>query len=302
MKTTRTTLNADSSKHTGGRRRHAPGARPACRLLGALSLGVLLGFGPGLLTRPARAELPAPDNILYGTVTLGSVSVTAADTNIVVEARRTLNGPAVASYRMGSDAAAGSLYRLKIPLEELAPVTGSPDASLAGDNLILVVRDSAGIKAQLPYQIPERGHAQRLDFGTAVLDGDHDGLPDVWELATFGNLGNTGGTTNNNGITTLGNYITGANPNDTNSVFRLFISQIGTNKFVSFFARRSAGPGYESYTRYYALEYSTNLNSNQWSAVINHTNIPGNNATFTYQTTELGEHVFYRGRVRLQSP
>ena len=273
------------------------------RWFGTWSLAILLSFELWTLSlAPARAELPAPDNILYGTITLGSQPVTAADTNVIVEARRTANGPAIASYRMGSEASIDGFYRLKIPLEELAPVTESPDSSLAGDNLVLVVRTAAGVQAQLPYQIPERGHATRLDFGTAVLDSDGDGLPDVWELTVFGHLGNNGGTTNANGQVTLGNYISGADPNDPGGVFRLAIMKSGPNKFVSFFARRSAGPGYEGHTRYYALQYTTNLTTGQWLSVLNHTNIPGNNATFSYQTTEPGTNVFYRGQVRLARP
>ena len=165
-----------------------------------------------LCAMPVRAELPAPDNILYGTITIGSQPVAEADTNVVVEARRTAGGAAIASYRMGSDPGAGSFYRLKIPLEELSPITDSPDSSLAGDRLVLVVRNASGVQAQLPYVIPERGHAQRLDFGTTVLDSDNDGLPDVWELATFGNLGNNGSSTNNNGRTSLDNFVTGSDP------------------------------------------------------------------------------------------
>ena len=150
--------------------------------------------------------------------------------------------------------------------------------------------------------IPERGHAQRLDFGTTVLDSDNDGLPDVWELATFGNLGNNGSSTNNNGRTSLDNFVTGSDPNDPNGVFRLFITRNGASRTVSFFARRSGGPGYEGYTRYYALEYSTNLRSSEWFAVLSHTNIPGNNATLAYQSTELSSDAVYRGRVQLQRP
>lgn len=270
---------------------------------GTVRLGLLLSLAAWQMSlASACAELPAPDNILYGTITLNSQPVTPAQTNVIVEARRNVNGPAIASYRMGSDASAGNYYRLRIPLEEQGPATDSPDSSLAGDNLVLVVRTASGIQAQLPYQIPERGHAQRLDFGTAVFDSDNDGLPDVWELAVFGNLGNNGSSTNNNGNTTLNNFITGANPNDSNAVFRLAVDRSGSNKVVSFFARRSAGPGYEGYARYYALEYSTNLSSGQWTAVLNHTNIPGNDATFTYQATETGPHVFYRGRASLQIP
>jgi hypothetical protein len=71
---------------------------------------------------------------------------------------------------------------------------------------------------------------------------------------------------------------------------------------VSFLARQAAGAGYEGRSRYYALEYRTNLSSSQWFPVPNRTNILGNNTTITHQTTEPGAQVFYRGRVRLQQP
>src|SRR5262245_58868565 len=89
--------------------------RPAM-LWWVLALACLLSFPWN-----APAELPAPDNFLYGTITLGSQLVTAANTNIVVEARTSLAGPAISSYRMGTAAAAGNFYVLKVILEELAP-------------------------------------------------------------------------------------------------------------------------------------------------------------------------------------
>ena len=104
-----------------------------------------LALVSGVLTTAARAELPAPDNILYGTITLGSQPVTAAETNVIVEARRTINGPAIATYRMGSDAAMGGFYRLNLKLEELGPV-GESDASLAGESLVLVIRKQNGVQ------------------------------------------------------------------------------------------------------------------------------------------------------------
>ncbi len=49
----------------------------------------------------AQATVPEPDNIIYGTITLGTNLVTAAQTNVIVSASATLNGPAIASYQMG---------------------------------------------------------------------------------------------------------------------------------------------------------------------------------------------------------
>src|SRR5262245_55138519 len=46
-----------------------------------------------------RAELPAPDNILYGTLVVDGRPIFAVHTNFVLEATRTLGGAPIASYR-----------------------------------------------------------------------------------------------------------------------------------------------------------------------------------------------------------
>ena len=69
---------------------------------------------------------------------------------------------------------------------------------------------------------------------------------------------------------------------------------------MSYFARRSAGAGYEGYNRYYSLEYTTNVTAGPWFGVNNQTNILGDNATITYQTTQSDSAAFYRGRLSLQ--
>lgn len=261
-----------------------------------------LALVSGVLTTAARAELPAPDNILYGTITLGSQPVTAAETNVIVEARRTINGPAIATYRMGSDAAMGGFYRLNLKLEELGPV-GESDASLAGESLVLVIRNQNGVQLQLPYQIPERGHAQRLDFGTTVADSDNDGLPDVYELSVFGNLNPNGtGDEDNDGVKNKDEYTAGTNPNDRNGFFHLTITRSGpVNKLVSFFAVTAAGAGYAGYDRIYTLESTTNLSLGNWRGVPNYTNVLGNNTTITYVSNEPDPQTFYRCRLQLRS-
>ncbi len=264
----------------------------------------LLGLAlvSGVLTTAVRAELPAPDNILYGTITLGSQPVTDADTNIIVEARRTLNGPAIASYRMGSDAAMGGFYRLNLKLEELDPVTES-DASRAGESIVLVILNQNGVQMQLPYQIPERGHAQRLDFGTTVSDSDNDGLPDLYELSVFGNLNPNGtGDEDNDGVKNKDEYTAGTNPNDRNGFFHLSITRSGpVNKLVSFFAVTAAGAGYAGYDRIYTLESTTNLLIGNWRGVPNYTNLLGNNSTVTYVSNEPDAQTFYRCRLQLRN-
>ena len=277
-------------------RQNATSRSTITRQLLALSLAC------GALTTSALAELPAPDNILYGTIALGSQPVTAADTNVVVEARRSIDGPAIASYRMGSEAAMGGFYRLKLKLEELAPVTES-DASRAGESLVLVIRNQSGVQLQLPYQIPERGHAQRLDFGTTVSDSDNDGLPDVYELSVFGNLNPNGtGDQDNDGVNNKDEFTAGTNPNDRNGFFHLTISRSGpVNKLVSFFAVTAAGAGYAGYDRIYTLESTTNLTVGNWRGVPNYTNVLGNNSTVSYVANEPNAQTFYRCRLQLRS-
>src|SRR5262245_35785384 len=98
----------------------------------------------------SRAVIPEPDNILYGTITLDNTPVTAELTNVMVEARRTVNGPIVASYRMGSDPQLGNYYSLRIPIESVAPILDTATAQ-AGDNLVILLRDASGVRAQTNF-------------------------------------------------------------------------------------------------------------------------------------------------------
>ncbi len=263
---------------------------------------VLIVFSILISTSPVRADLPAPDNILYGSIVLGSQPVTAANTNVIVETRRTLTGPVLTSYRMGSEVSAGNFYVLKIALEELAPAA-SAASSLAGQSVFVVVRDASGPRATNTFPIAERGVVTRLDLGTSGNgDTDGDGLPDAWELARFGNLSRSGSAVAANGQTLFQNYVAGTDPANPHDRFTLEIAAGVPNRQVSFLARQASGPGYENRTRYYALEYATNLISGPWFGVPGRTNIPGNNTVVSHPTAEPGAQVFYRGQVRLQTP
>lgn len=261
-------------------------------------LPALLTLAVAALT--TRAELPAPDNILYGAITLNGQVITALSNQVSIEARRTTNGPAIASYRMGAQAVATNFYVLRLPLEELAQVA-APNASLVGDTVYLVIKVGLLDGPLLAYTFPESGVAQRLDFGIASADSDNDGLPDAWELAKFGNLSAGPGTLAANGRTAWQNFIAGADPVSTNGLFTLSISTNNNLKVVSFFGRKAEGAGYTNYTRSYLLESATNLSSANWHGVPGFTNILGNNQTveYTIPTTNLS---FFRGQVRLTTP
>ena len=252
-----------------------------------------------LATTVGLAVIPEPHNILYGTITLDNVPVTAEMTNVVVEARRTANGPVVASYRMGSDPQIGSYYSLRVPVESVAPITGTA-SSQVGDNLVILLLDASGIRAQTNFSIAERGNVLRADFGMAVLDSDGDGLPDAWELLHFGSLVRNGGFTTLNGSTALQNYIAGTDPNDPNGAFKLNIERSQGQQWVSFLAIRAQGAGYEGKSRYYSLESSSDAASN-YVGVAGFTNIFGNNQTVSHPSA-VSTNRFFRGRVTLREP
>jgi len=249
----------------------------------------------------ARAEIKEPDNVLYGTITLNGAPVTAAQTDVVVEARRLINGAAIASYRMGANPRIGNFYALEVRLESLSPVS-DPAVSQTGDSLIIVVTDASGVRGQTTYVLGERGHAQRVDFGTAIPDSDADTLPDAWELFHFGNLNQSGSSIAANGSTVLQNFVSGADPFSTNSLFKLSVIISNNQRIVFFLARRAEGAGYEGRNRFYSLEAGASLTAATWVGVANFTNLLGNNQMLLFQTTSTNAPVFYRGRAWLQGP
>lgn len=254
-----------------------------------------------LTTSPAFAAVPEPDAVLYGGITLDEAPVTAARTDVVVEARRTSNGPVLARYRLGSNAGAGDFYTLSIPLESGA-ATGSTAAARAGETLVIVVTDSSGVRAESGYTIASRGEVKRLDFGTVGVDADGNGLPDLWEVTHFGANEQDPDAINLNGRTTRENFVTGTDPNDEEGRFELVASRDGDVTTVSFLARRAEGPGYDGFNRFYTLESTTMLGEAPWLPVSNFVDVPGDDQPVTLQTEPENAPTYYRARVRLDAP
>lgn len=264
----------------------------ACRF----ALGLVIALVPHLL----RAGLPEPDNVFFGTISLDGRTLTAEDSDVVVEARRTPTGLPVSIYRLGSISRFGSFYSLRVTLESGAPKSHS-SVSLVGETLYIVVTDSNGDRETRQVTVGPRGTIVRLDIGTTSSDSDNDGLPDLWELTHFGNLSRGPNSVGPNGDTVLYSYITGTDPNNPNDRFQLSIEQSGLNKTVRFRARRASGDGYAGATRVFGLEYSTNLATGPWLGVPSYTNIVGDDSIVSYSARELdlGTGVHFRGRVRL---
>lgn len=158
-----------------------------------------------------RAEVPEPDNVLYGAITLGVTPVTAANTNVVVEARKTATGPVVSSYRMGANPAYGNSYSLEIPLEALLPLADT-NSSRVGALIYLNVRDESGVRDSRTISIAQRGQLVRLDF--TELDSDGDGIPDRWESQYFGNAtsADPNADPDGDGRNNLQEFVAGTNP------------------------------------------------------------------------------------------
>lgn len=206
-------------------------------------------------------------------------------------------GPAIATYRMGSSPQAGDYYALRVKLESLAPIL-DPTASQTGDNLLIVVSDASGVRAQMNVTMAERGRFERVDIGAAVADSDGDGLPDAWEAHYFGGLGQSAGSLNANGLTARQNFVAGTNPNDPESVFELGVELNSGQMSVSFVTLRAEGPGYEGLTRRYSLETSPASIGSSWAGVTGFTEIPGNNNVVTYQAPA-STSAFFRGMITL---
>ncbi len=176
----------------------------------ALGLVLILVGLPSARTN-LRAEIPEPDNVFWGVIALAGQPATAADTNLVIEARKTANGPVVARYRMGTTPAYGDRYSLRVPLEAFLPLSDT-NSSRVGGLIYLSVRDHSGVRVSRNTSIPSRGKVTRVDF--VELDTDGDGLPDGWERRYFGSdtNGDAGGDPDHDGRNNREEFLTGTNP------------------------------------------------------------------------------------------
>jgi hypothetical protein len=244
-----------------------------------------------------HAGLPEPDNIVYGEIFIGTNQITAKSTNFVIEARLTTNGPAIASYTMGSLPTAGNFYSLRLSLENSAPSTIV--ASQPGDSVYVVVRDKTGVRFAQPLTVGSRLGVQRLDFGQAPATTDVNGLPLNWENLFFGRTGLDPGALAANGMTVLQNYIAGTDPNNTNSVLELDIQLNASHqRIISFYGIAAQGTGYTGLTRIYDLQYTTNLGT--WFDIPGMNNVLGNNQAVNYLEAGANPSSFYRVKAHLQ--
>lgn len=268
------------------------GGRSGSGRLGLVAASLILAVLSG------HAAISEPDAVVYGSIVIGNTPITAARTDVVVEARRTAGGPAVAACRMGAEPAYGDLYVLRLRLQSVLPLA-DPEAFRVGETVLLTAADLSGGTAQGSFVISDRGEARRVNLGQAAGDTDQDGLPDAWELAQFENLNRGAGSLCPNGQTARANFIAGTNPNAAGSGFSLEVASNGDAERVSFTALRAQGTGYEGRQRFYALEWSSDP-LGPFTGVPGFGNIAGNNQAVTFDAPHTGAGTFFRGRVWLQ--
>ena len=243
----------------------------------------------------ARAELSAPDNVIYGSVVLGATQITASSPEFAVEARRP-NGLLVARYRMGERPDAGDHYVLAIKVEEMAPLSDA--ASLLLNEVLTIAVTSNGVEqAQQTFAVTERGQVKHLDFGTLptnVLSGF-----EAWALAR-----GLGGSSQNldadaDGVSNLAEYVAGTNPTNNFSKFLLRMARAGAIAQVSFDALQAEGPGYESRIRHYALQRLVNPQAGNWETLSGYSDIIGSNQVVVCEAPISSAPFYFRGVVWL---
>ena len=265
--------------------------------LGSWSLvilgSLLIGHWPG---PQARAVIPEPDNLVYGIIMFETNLVTAQNTGVVVEARRT-NGITVAAYRMGAQTNVGNFYLLSIKVEEMEP-RRDPSAVLVNEVLSIRVSSNGVQQVQQNFLVSERGLVRRLDFGAQTTNG----LSGYEAWAQAQGLGSNSGNldADGDGFSNLDEYRAGTNPKEASSKFVLAISRTETNVQVSFLAIQAQGIGYEGQERYYFLESATNFTAGAWTE---RTYTLGENQSFTYSIpVSNASPAFFRVRAELLSP
>jgi hypothetical protein len=286
-----------------------------------LTLGLLSSLVLWLLSgHAARATLPEPDNVVYGTITVRSNTITAAYTNFVVEVYRGTNTSntnyLLSSYRMGADPGFANNYVVNIPLETVdpnswdTPFVINPVAAETNEAVTLVVKEFKYYRGApigstnhflYTHLVNSRGFVTNINFGFEKV------FPDgyaAW-LAKYGLApGSDNEDADGDGMSNYGEYIAGTNPTNTIDVIRIMISQSGNGAEVSIPTRVADGTGYARMQRLYTLETATNLvetaSGTAWVQVPGMIDVLGTNQTIRYTNALPQTNAsFYRASIRL---
>lgn len=236
----------------------------------------------------ARALLPEPDKILYGTITIDGSLVSSVDTQYMVEVYGSPGGELLGSYRLGDngDVQEGACV-IELTLEFLSP---NEDAEiLIGDDLTLVLRNGTNVVEQVGYSVTNRS-SSRIDFDS-VLDTDGDGIPDWWEDDHFGGPTNATASAHSDadGFTDGEEYVADTDPLLSTSYLRIIEIDLD-NDSVTFMS--STG-------RIYSLQCSDNsaIGDFAWSNLCEE--VWGTNTMTSLQDTNGLQRRVYRITVKL---
>jgi len=140
---------------------------------------------------PARANPPAPYNLLYGVVRdKYGTPLTSAAATILLE---TPTGAVISSSVMPGYAP-GVNYRLKVPMDSgQSPDLYQPAAQLGGApfKLVVVINNVTNLPIEMTGNyalLGKPGREVRVDL-TLGVDSNGDGIPDSWEAAFLAALG-----------------------------------------------------------------------------------------------------------------
>jgi spore coat protein CotH len=234
-------------------------------------------------------------------------------------------------YGVGTNALLLGAYLGLLPDADGTLRLRRPDEPPAGEPTFfpMLLEDEVTYEATLPWPIAAAGGGPALQrrgpdawgndpqswtvgagqFATPgvspVADGDGDGLPDAYEIETYGSTNvvgsSPGGDTDGDGASDAAEYIAGTSATNASSKFQLSASVLPSgNVVVQFETKAVSGPGYFGLERRYALEQTTNIaNPVNWSAILGYANLPSGSAViYTNAMTNTGWSV--RGRVWLQ--
>ena len=134
----------------------------------------------------ARAGLPEPDAVLYGTITLDGKAVTAADDLTVIARVDGVPNP-VGTYHMGDNPSAGDQYVLRIRVESLADGSAqSNDAALIGQTAHIFVQAGRGAeKSATDFVIATRGITEQRNLVASTgNDCNGNGIADSLDISS----------------------------------------------------------------------------------------------------------------------
>lgn len=269
---------------------------PTNTLLSAGQTLAVLPFNPSL---PANAGTLTAFRNTYGigtnAILLGAYLGSLSDTGDTVRLRRPDEPPA------GEPAFFPMLLEDEVAYEATLPwptaaAGGGPSLQRRGPNAW--------------GNDPQSWTVGTLQFATPgvspVADGDGDGLPDAYEIETYGNTNAVGssvtGDTDGDGASDTAEYIAGTSATDADSKFEISASVLpGGNVLIQFAPQPISGPGYFGVERFYTLEQTTNLASpGSWSAIPGFVNLPATGDLVTYTNSLTNTVWSARGSVWLQ--